>query len=55
MAFGDSGTASDSRNIGSNVVSFVGGETGSLVGPEVSEQSAALGVSFGGAIAGTAK
>jgi len=37
MAFGDSGTASDSSNIGCTVGSFVGGAIGSLTGPAVSE------------------
>jgi hypothetical protein len=52
MTSGDSGTASDSSNMGCIVGSFVDGAIGSLAGPAVSEQCAALGASFGGAIAG---
>jgi hypothetical protein len=55
MASGDSGTASDSSNIGSTVGAFVGGAIGSLAGPAVSEQVAAIGASIGGAIAGIEK
>ena len=54
MASGDSGTASDSSNIGSTYSSLVGGETGSLAGPAVSEQSAALGANTTGGTAGNA-
>jgi hypothetical protein len=54
MASGDSGTASDSRNIGCTDSSLVGGETGSLAGPAVSEQSAALGATTTGGTAGNA-
>jgi len=52
MASGDSGTASDSSNIGSTVGSFVGGAIGSFAGPVGAVQCAALGASIGGAIAG---
>ena len=54
MASGDSGTASDSSNIGSTVGSFIGGAIGTFAGPAVSEQCAALVASIGGATAGTA-
>ena len=51
MASGESGTASDSSNIGSNVGALIGGAIGSLAGPAVSEK----GASIGGAVACTAK
>jgi outer membrane lipoprotein SlyB len=55
MAYGDSGTATDSSNIGCTVGSFVGGAIGSIAGPAVSEQSAALCATLGGAISGNGK
>jgi hypothetical protein len=53
MASGDSGTASDCKNIGSTLGSYIGGAIGSLAGPAVSGQIAELGASNGGAIAST--
>ena len=52
---GDSGTASDSSNIGSNVGALIGGAIGSLAGPEVPKRDAALGANFGEGLEGTAK
>jgi len=54
MASGDSGTVSDSSNIGCTVGSFVGGAIGSLAGQKVADQYAALCASIGGAIERTA-
>ena len=54
MASGDSGTASDSRNIGFTFSSLVGGKTGSLARPAVLEQSAALCADTTGGTAGNA-
>ena len=55
MASGDSGTASDSSNIGSTIVSFVEGGIGSLAVSEVSQHVSSLGASVWGAMGGTAK
>jgi hypothetical protein len=44
---GDSGTASDSSNIGCTVGSFVGGEIGSIPEPVGAVHCAALGASIG--------
>jgi hypothetical protein len=55
MTTGESGTVSDSSNIGFTVGTLVGGPIGSLAGPVGAVQCAALVASFGGAIAGTAK
>ena len=55
MASGDSGTASDSSDIGSAVGSFVGEAIGSLAGLEVSEHMASLGASIWGITGSTGK
>ena len=47
MAFGDSGTASDSCSIGIIVGSLVGGVNGSLAGPVGAVPCAALGAFIG--------
>jgi hypothetical protein len=54
MTNGDSGTASDSSNISSTVGSFVGGAIGSIPGPAVSGQGAALRGTATGGTAGNA-
>jgi len=55
MKSGDSGTASDSSNIGSTAGSHIDEPIGWLVGPAGTVQCAALSASIGGAKAGTAK
>jgi len=55
VSSGDSGTASESSNIGPTVDSFFGRMFGSVAGPAVSEHCAALCASIWGAVAGTAK
>ena len=54
MASGDSGTASDSSNIGTNVGSSDGGATKSPPGPAVTEQIAAPFATATGGTAGKA-
>jgi hypothetical protein len=55
MTTGESGTASDSSNIGCTVGLLVGGAIGSVAVPMGAFQVAALGTSVGGAMGGTAK